>query len=76
MGPDHRHIFGARQCGYLIDVIDLLRVGLIGGFERIDIGIGSLQIDVDDSSLGAEPEPCAIGVALDLFPVLPGSQIR
>ena len=70
IGPDHRHVPVARQRRQAVDVVDLAGVRLVGRGKAVDVRIGALQIDVDQGRLFPKSEARAVGVGLDLFPVL------
>jgi hypothetical protein len=67
VGPDHRQLLRAEGARELVHVVELLRVGLVGGDELAHAGIGLLQVDVDQRRARAEPEALARRIFLDLL---------
>lgn len=63
--------------GDVIEVLDLPRIGFIGRLEFVDLGVGILDVDVDDRQPGAEAE-LAAGRILDqrLEDLLRGPAVR
>ena len=67
VGPHHGKAVGAEGVGQLVDVVQLLRVCLVGGGELAHAGVGLLRIHVDECGLAAEAEALACGVGLGVF---------
>ena len=75
VGPDHRHVLAPRQRRERVDVFDLPRMGLVGGAKGVGVGVGALQVDVDQGRFLAKAELGAIRVGLHFVPILSGREI-
>ena len=64
VGPHHRPAQRAKAGGQQVDVLELARVGLVGGGKQIGAGIGFLRVYIDQHRLVAKAKTLAGGLFL------------
>ena len=66
IGPHHRKVARAKLRRKFVHVVELFRVGLVGGGKFAHAGVGLLQVDIDQHRLAPEAEALARRLRLDL----------